>query len=360
MSINCQLHNDAKGLECQSNQSNETSVEEGQIFGIYIARQLLKRHPENVDKRNSRARTEIIVNVDIGTVIKVKMRRKTLPSIAMCEACHAVRINQELVVLNKNGHRSCLNSCCWCISRLSCCCVLLVGWTGRRWQLAWSFAAVQECAKHIWHHSLLFEGRSLVVTLSIDRTCERSLTWCALSRSCCQIVLLLMLPLFVRCGWIPAWELIDFIMVLRVFSPSGALQNHTLSSSGLKLLTSLSAEKEHLVLDLSVTSNSWLFSRDIWDDLVRKISVRQTCPRHLTGLLDGFSLLVVRREIACWARNILLLEESSWAQAFGVSSLTGSLFPVSQRKDQDRTMPFFAVVRDLWCPQDLQSLSQML
>ena len=76
-------------LECQSNQSDETSVKEGQIFEIYIAKQL-KRHSENVDKRNSRARTEIIVNMDIGTVIKVEMRRKTLPSIAMCEACHAV------------------------------------------------------------------------------------------------------------------------------------------------------------------------------------------------------------------------------------------------------------------------------
>ena len=89
MSINCQLHSNAKGLECQSNQSDETSVEEGQIFGISIAKQL-KRHPENVDKRNSRARTEIIVNVDIGIVIKVEMRRKTLPWTAMCEACHAV------------------------------------------------------------------------------------------------------------------------------------------------------------------------------------------------------------------------------------------------------------------------------
>ena len=68
---------------------HETSVEEVQIFGIYISKQL-KRHPGNVDKRNSRARTEIIVNVDIGTVIKVEMRRKTLPSVAMCEACHAV------------------------------------------------------------------------------------------------------------------------------------------------------------------------------------------------------------------------------------------------------------------------------
>ena len=164
---------------------------------------------------------------------------------------------------------------------------------------------------------------------------------------------------FVRCGRIPARELIDFIMVLRLFSSSGALQNHTLSSSGLKLLSPpVAAEKEHLVLDSSVTSNSWLFSRDIWDDLVRKISLRQNRPRHLTGLLDGFSSLVLRREIACWARNILLLEVSSWGQAFRVSSLAGSLFPVSRRKYQDRTIPFFAVVRDLWCPQDLTHHSQ--
>ena len=76
----------------KSNQSDETSIQEaekGQIIGIYIAKQT-KRHPEDVDKRNSRARTEIIVNVDIGTVIKVEMRKKTLPLIAMCEASHAV------------------------------------------------------------------------------------------------------------------------------------------------------------------------------------------------------------------------------------------------------------------------------
>ena len=63
--------------------------------------------------------------------------------------------------------------------------------------------------------------------------------------------------------------------------------------------STVAAEKEQLVLNLSVTSNSSLFSRDIWDDLVRKISLRQTRPRHLTGLLDGFSSLVLRREIAC-------------------------------------------------------------
>ena len=54
---NCQFHSNAKGLECQSNQSDQTSVKEGQIFGIYIAKQL-QRHPESIDKRNSRARTE--------------------------------------------------------------------------------------------------------------------------------------------------------------------------------------------------------------------------------------------------------------------------------------------------------------
>ena len=54
---NCQFLRNAKELECQSNQRDETSVEEGQIFEIYIAKQL-QRHPENIDKRNSRARTE--------------------------------------------------------------------------------------------------------------------------------------------------------------------------------------------------------------------------------------------------------------------------------------------------------------
>ena len=67
----------------KSNQSDETSVEEaeeGQIFEIYIAKQL-KRHPEDVDKRNSRARTEIVVNVNVGTVIKVELRKKSSPSL---------------------------------------------------------------------------------------------------------------------------------------------------------------------------------------------------------------------------------------------------------------------------------------
>ena len=105
------------------------------------------------------------VNVDICTVIEVEMRRKTLPSIAMCEACHAVWINRALVVLNENGRRSCLNCRCWCISRHSCCCGLLFGWTGEDDDWRDASLLCRKCAKHIWHLSLMFQGRSLVLTL---------------------------------------------------------------------------------------------------------------------------------------------------------------------------------------------------
>ena len=113
-----------------------------------------------------------------------------------------------------------------------------------------------------------------------------------------------------RCGWIPALTLIDFIMESSVFTPSGALQYHTFSSE-LKPFTSLGRRKRQSDFRFSVRGNFFI---------VLTVHLGDS---GTANIFASDSSLAKSRETLCLAQSTLLLEE--WLLKYFDAILCGLL-----------------------------------